>query len=196
MKRIAIYLRVSTSHQTTDLQENDLIDYASQRKFQIYKIYSDIGISGAKEKRPSLDQLMNDARKRLFEVVLVWKFDRFARSTKHLSFALDEFHSLGIDFISYHENIDTSSPMGRAMFTIISAMAQLEREIIRERVVAGISAAKKKGILFGRPKSRNDLQIIKLREQGLSFRAIAKQLGVSLGSVQAALKSTFNNEKL
>lgn len=191
MKKIAIYLRVSTSHQTTDLQKNDLIEYASQRRFEVYKIYSDIGISGAKENRPSLDQLMSDARKRLFEVVLVWKFDRFARSTKHLSFALDEFHNLGIDFISYQENIDTSSPMGRAMFTIISAMAQLEREIIKERVIAGISAAQKRGVKFGRPKLRNDIQIKNLREQGLSFRAISNKLGISLGSVQASLKASL-----
>lgn len=132
--------------------------------------------------------MMHDARKKKFSTILVWRFDRFARSTKHLSNALEEFQHLGVDFISFQENLDTSSPMGRAVFTILSAIAQLERDIIRERVVAGITTARAKGKILGRPKTRNDLQIKLLREKGLSFRAISKQLNISLGSVQQALK--------
>lgn len=194
MKKIAIYIRVSTSHQKTDLQENDLLNYSSQRNFQIYKIYSDKGVSGSKEKRPALDQLMNDARKRKFDLVLVWAFDRAARSSIHLLKMLDEFQNLGIDFISYRENIDSTSPMGKAMFTIISAMAELEKSLITSRIKSGLRTAKLKGKILGRPKKRDDRMIIALRKQGLSFRAIAKKLGISLGSVQQALKSSSDKK--
>lgn len=186
-KKVAIYVRVSTSHQKTDLQEYDLTQYTSQRNLTIYKIYKDT-ISGSTDRRPSLDEMMKDAYKNKFQMVLVWRFDRFARSTRHLSTALDEFQILGIDFISYQENVDTSSPMGRAIFTILSAISQLERDIIRDRVVAGIATAKAKGKTLGRPKRRNDLQIKHLREQGLSFRAISKKLNISVSSIQQALK--------
>ncbi len=113
---------------------------------EIFKEYCDNGVSGRKDSRPALDRLISDARKRRFDAVLCWRFDRFARSTKHLITALEEFKHLGIDFVSYQENIDTSSPMGKAMFTIVSAIAELEAEIIRERVMAGLSNAKAKGI--------------------------------------------------
>lgn len=183
----AIYIRVSTINQNIELQEKDLIEYCKQRKFKVYKIYIDYA-SGSKEKRTSLNDLMDDARKKRFDIVLCWRFDRWSRSIKHLTLSLEEFQQLGIDFISYNENIDTSSPMGRAMFQIISALAQLERDIIRERVLSGINNAKAKGVVLGRPKKRNDNLIINLRKKGLSYRNIAKQLGVSLGSVQQALK--------
>lgn len=188
-KKVAIYVRVSTPHQKTDLQENDLLTYSRQRNLHIYKIYKDV-ISGAKDSRPSLNNLMNDAYKRKFDIVLVWRFDRFARSTRHLCTALEEFQNLGIDFISYQENINTSSPIGRAMFTILSSIAQLERDIIRERILAGVAAAKAKGKILGRPKKRNDLKIRHLRQKGYSLRKISKELNVSLGSVQQALKGT------
>jgi DNA invertase Pin-like site-specific DNA recombinase len=118
MKKSAIYVRVSTSEQDPAMQLLDLKRYAQQRSFEIYKEYVDVGISGTKANRPALDELMDAARKRLFDVVLVWRFDRFARSTKHLVDALHEFRALKIDFISYQEAIDTSSPIGEAMFTI------------------------------------------------------------------------------
>lgn len=192
-KKVAIYLRVSTSHQRTDLQKDHLTTYSEQRGFEVFKYYSDT-ISGTKEKRPALDQLMMDARKRLFDIVLVFRFDRAARSSRHLTNLLEEFNSLGIDFISYQESIDTSSPMGKAMFTIISAMAQLERDIIKERVLAGLATARKKGTVLGRPKKRDDQKICELRSQGLSYRAIRSKLGVSISSIQAALKSTQDNK--
>jgi DNA invertase Pin-like site-specific DNA recombinase len=149
-KRVGIYKRISTVDQSVGMQDADLKRYCEQRGLEVYKVYCDEGISGAKDRRPALDQLMNDARKRKFDIVLVWRFDRFARSTKHLITALEEFRHCGIEFISYQENIDTSSPMGKAMFTIVAAVAELERGIIAERVTAGLRNAKAKGRQLGR----------------------------------------------
>ena len=174
MNKAALYIRVSTNDQDPTMQIKDLRRYAQQRGVEIYREYTDIGISGTKANRPALDALMDAARKRLFDVVLVWRFDRFARSTKHLVDALHEFRSLNIDFISYQEAIDTSSPIGEAMFTIISAMAKLERDIIVERVKAGMRKAKEQGKRIGRPKAAVDVEtIISLRERGFSMQAIA-----------------------
>lgn len=188
-KRVAIYARVSTADQTTENQLLDLKAYTLNRGWQLYQEYSDNGISGTKDKRPALNQLMDDARKRKFDVVLVWRFDRFSRSTKHLILALEEFRNLGIDFVSYQENIDTSSPLGGAIFTIISAVAQLERDIIAERVKAGLRKAPSKGKRLGRPRVPvNVEQIHRLRSQGLSLREIGKQTGVSRTMVMDVLK--------
>src|SRR6516165_397074 len=125
MKRAALYMRVSTKNhgQTTDTQAVALRDYAERRGFVVVDEYRDEGISGAKDRRPELDRMMADARKRRFDAVLVARFDRFARSTKHLVLALEEFQALGIDFISLNESIDTSTPMGRMVFTVIAAVA-------------------------------------------------------------------------
>ncbi len=149
--RVAIYCRVSTLDQSTDSQLLDLRRYVKERGWNLFKEYCDNGISGTTNSRPALNELMNDVKKRRFDVVLVWRFDRFARSTKHLILALEEFRNLGIDFVSYQENIDTSSPLGSAIFTIISAVAQLERDIIAERVKAGLRRAKENGKHIGRP---------------------------------------------
>ena len=124
LKRIAIYARVSTTDQSTDNQLLDLRRYVSDRGWRIFREYCDNGISGTKDSRPALNELMSDAKKRRFDAVLVWRFDRFARSTRHLINALEEFKNLKIDFVSYQENIDTSSPLGGAIFTIISAVAR------------------------------------------------------------------------
>lgn len=121
--RVAIYARVSTQDQSCDLQVRDLKAYCAARKLTIFRSYIDESESGAKDSRPQLNELMADARKRKFDLVVVWRFDRFARSTKHLLLALEEFRLLGIQFISYQENIDTSSPLGQALFTIVSAVA-------------------------------------------------------------------------
>src|SRR5450759_1911773 len=132
---------------------------------------------------------MDDARKRQFDAIVVWRFDRFARSTNYLLSALEEFRSLGIQFISYQENIDTSSALGQALFTIVSAVAQLERDLIRERVSAGIRNARANGKRLGRPKSGVDLErILQLKAQGQSLRQIAKTLGVGYGTVRARLQ--------
>ncbi len=176
----AIYARVSTTDQSTEPQELDLRAYAKARGWKLYSEYCDNGISGTKDSRPALNSLMNDAKKRKFDVVLVWRFDRFARSTKHLVLALEEFKNLGIDFVSYQENVDTSSPLGAAIFTIIGAVAQLERDIIAERVKAGLRRAKTNGKRLGRPEVQLDTQKARsMRLDGLSLRTIAKRLGVS-----------------
>ncbi len=180
--RVALYARVSTTDkgQDPELQLDPLRDYARARESTIHQEYVDNGISGAKERRPALDQLMGDARRRLFDAVLVWRFDRFARSTRHLINTLHEFRHLGIAFISHQENLDTSSPLGEAMFTIIGAMAQLERDITRERVKAGVARARARGRQLGRPRKvfhRDHVE--QLRAKGLSFRQIGKQLGIS-----------------
>ena len=158
IKRACIYLRVSTASRTKHdsntfnqnpaVQELPLRELIAQRRWQFTGVYSDRA-SGAKERRPGLDALMADARRGVFNVVLVFRFDRFARSVKQLVLALEEFRSLGIDFISHQEALDTSTPMGKAMFTIIAAMAELERSVIRERVVAGMEYARARGTKFG-----------------------------------------------
>src|ERR1035438_5099072 len=131
--RIGIYAHVSTKDQSCELQVRDLRAYCAARGFDLTREYVDVGQSGAKDSRPELNKLMDDARQRQFDAIVVWRFDRFARSTKHLLTALEEFRSLGIQFISYQENVDTSTPLGQALFTIVSAVAQLERDLIRER---------------------------------------------------------------
>ncbi|HKW35822.1 MAG TPA: recombinase family protein [Candidatus Acidoferrum sp.] len=188
--RTAIYARVSTKDQSCDLQLRDLRAYCAARKFSALREYVDVGESGAKDSRPQLNELMSTARKRLFDAVVVWRFDRFARSTKHLLLALEEFRSLGIQFISYQENIDTSSPLGQALFTIVSAVAQLERDLIRERVTAGIRNARASGKQLGRPRravSQDEVQ--RLRSGGASIRQIATKLGVGYGTVRLRLRN-------
>ncbi len=190
-KRVAIYARVSTTEQSTDCQLLDLRRYVSDRGWATFREYVDEGISGTKDSRPALNQLMNDAKKRRFDVVLVWRFDRFARSTRHLINALEEFKNLRIDFVSYQENIDTSSPLGSAIFTIISAVAQLERDIIAERVKAGLRNAVEAGKQLGRPRGTSlDVETIhRLKSEGLSVREIAKQVGTSKTTVSRLLKA-------
>ena len=189
--RVAIYARVSTTDQSTDPQLLDLRRYIDDRSWQSYQEYCDNGISGTKDSRPALNELMDDARKRKFDVVLVWRFDRFARSTRHLINALEEFKNLRIDFVSYQENIDTSSPLGSAIFTIISAVAQLERDIIAERMKAGLRRAKENGKKLGRPRVQVDLEKVQtLRSQGLSLRAIARETGISRTTVSDLLSAS------
>ncbi len=190
VKKVAIYVRVSTKDQSVDMQLNDLQRYSKERGLKMFKVYKDNGVSGTKDKRLGLNQLMDDAKKRKFDIVLVWRFDRFARSTKHLVNALYEFRNLGIDFISYQENIDTSSPLGEAIFTIISAMAKLERDIIAERVRGGLRKAKANGKRLGRPKNEVDTKkVIEYRKQNKSIRQIANELNLSKGAVQRTLKT-------
>jgi DNA invertase Pin-like site-specific DNA recombinase len=170
------------------MQMRDLRTYCAARGFTISREYVDIGQSGAKDSRPQLNELMADARKRKFDSILVWRFDRFARSTKHLLLALEEFRSLAIQFVSYQENIDTSSPLGQALFTIVSAVAQLERDLIRERVSAGIRNARAKGKQLGRPRRIvNHKEMLRLRSEGASIREIAASLGVGYGTIRLRL---------
>jgi DNA invertase Pin-like site-specific DNA recombinase len=178
MKRVACYIRISTGDQNADLQRNELTEYCQWRKWEIVEIYSDT-MSGAKDRRPALDRLMADAKRGRFDVVAVWRFDRFARSTSHLLRALEEFQALSIDFVSLKESIDTSTPTGKMIFTILGAVAELERCTIRERVLAGQKAARRRGVRFGRPTVDVDRdRVLKLREEGLSWRAVAEVTGV------------------
>jgi DNA invertase Pin-like site-specific DNA recombinase len=196
MKKAAIYTRVSTQDQSVDMQVSDLRRYCEQRSFEVYKEYSDQGVSGTKDHRPALDQLMADARKRRFDVVACWRFDRWARSTKHLITALEEFRHLGIDFISFQENIDTSSPLGKAVFTIVSAIAELEKNIIVERVKAGLRNAKAKGKRLGR-RPLIDARLLRtvsdMRGRGMSIRGISNELGVSKSLVHKSIKIVGQN---
>jgi len=187
-KRAALYYQVSTSDQSTAMEEGGLRRFAKARGFTVYDEYKDAAISGATKSRPALDRLTDDARKRRFDVVLVWRFDRFARFTMHLLSALNEFRHLSIDLISYNENMDTSSPMGEAMFTVAAAIAKLERDIIRERVTAGVRQAMKKRRSWGRRRIEDTdpalcTQILDLRRQGLGLVAIGKRIGVSSRTV-------------
>jgi DNA invertase Pin-like site-specific DNA recombinase len=178
--KVAIYARVSTQDKDPGLQLSELRNYIKDRQWAIYHEYVDIGHSGAKDSRPELNKLVADAKRRRFDTVLVWKFDRFARSVKHLVNSLYEFKALGIDFVSLTEGIDTSTPLGEAMFSIIGAMAQLERDLIRERVTAGMRRAREKGKALGRPKKDVDsVEFNRLKEEGLSMEEIAEVLGVS-----------------
>lgn len=199
-KKMALYARVSMDNGTQhpEVQLSHLRDYCKRRGFRIFHEYID-QMSGAKEERPNFQKMMDDCRKRRVDGVLVFRFDRFARSVKVLVSALEEFKELGVDFISYSENIDTSTPMGKAMFVIISAFSAMEREIIKERVCAGLKVAKEKGIKLGRPRVGFDIgKALKLKQEGLGLRRIAKKLGVSYGTVYNYLKSVKNTsaEKL
>jgi DNA invertase Pin-like site-specific DNA recombinase len=184
-KQVALYVRVSTDEQKTDLQLMDLKEYIQKRGYTIYNIYEDI-ISGTTKERQALDQLMADAKHRKFDIVLVWKFDRFARSLKMLVDSLALFQELGIDFISYKENIDTTTSMGRLIFHINSAYAEFEREIIRDRVMAGIKAKREKTGTWGRKVLASELQqkIKDLIAAKQSIRTVAKTLDISTRTVR------------
>jgi DNA invertase Pin-like site-specific DNA recombinase len=189
--RAAVYARVSTLNhgQDTNLQLRELREYAERRGWTIVGEYVDEGISGSKEKRPELDRLMADAHRRKFDVVAVWKFDRFARSVSHLLRALDTFRALGIEFCSLSESLDTATPAGRMVFTVLGAVAELERSLICERVRAGLRNAKAKGKRLGRPKAVLDLtRIAELRNRGRSWRKIARALGCSARTARRALQ--------
>jgi DNA invertase Pin-like site-specific DNA recombinase len=180
--RIAIYARVSTLNngQSPQMQLRELREYCKRRGWQIADEYVDKGISGAKDSRPELNRLMADAHKRRFDAVVVWKFDRFARSVSHLLRALENFQALGIQFVSLSESLDTSTPAGKMVFTVLGAVAELERSLIGERVRAGLRNARAKGIRLGRPRCEVDVaEIRRLRAEGQSWGAIGRALGVS-----------------
>jgi DNA invertase Pin-like site-specific DNA recombinase len=189
--RAAIYARVSTNNgQDPHMQIRELREYCERRGWDIEGEYVDAGVSGAKEHRPQLDVLLAVCRKRCVDAVVVYRYDRFARSLRQLVNALEEFRSLGIEFISLHEGVDTSTPNGRLVFGIFASIAEFERELIRDRVKSGIAAAKSRGKTLGRPRvSIDTARIAALRASGLSWPKIAAELGVSVGTVyQAAQK--------
>src|SRR5271169_6417425 len=187
--RVALYARVSTLNgQHPEMQLAELHEYASRRGWAVAGEYVDEGVSGSKDSRPALNRLMADAHRRHFDIVACWKVDRFGRSLKHLVNALADLDSYGVAFVSLRDNLDLSTPSGRLMFQIIGAMAEFERSLIQERVRAGLRNAKLKGKTLGRPRRIVDGdQMVRLREQGASFREIAKAVGVSPGTVRTRL---------
>jgi len=190
MSKIALYARVSTKDQEPETQLVALREYARARELEVLGEFVDVGISGAKDRRPQLERLMKGAHRREFDAVLVARFDRFARSVRHLVMALDEFNALGIDFISLSESINTSTPMGKMVFTVIGAVAELERSLIRERVIMGLDRAKAQGKKLGRPSvSVDPEEVQRLKQEGLTFTAIGKRLGVSRTTVAKVFKA-------
>jgi DNA invertase Pin-like site-specific DNA recombinase len=188
MKRAALYLRVSTIDQHPETQLYDLRQMAQQRGYQIVEEYTD-RISGAKARRPGLDALMRDARRGRFDVVLVWASDRIARSVKHFLEVLDELNRLNIEFISFREQIDTGGPLGRAVVVIIGAIAELERNLIVERVRAGMRRAKLEGRHIGRkPLVLDRDAILRDRQRGHSLNQLAKSHLVSRATIHRVLK--------
>ena len=187
--RAAIYARVSTTNhgQDVSMQTRELRQFAEARGWTVVGEYLDEGISGTKDQRPALDRLMADAHKRKFDVVVCWRFDRFARSVSHLLRALETFNALGIAFVSLSENVDTTTPTGKMIFTVLGAVAELERSLIVERVKAGLRNARAKGKRLGRPtKGVDPATVARLRSQGASWRAIANELGVGVGTLYRA----------
>lgn len=188
MKRAALYLRVSTVDQHPETQLYDLRALAEQRGFEIVMEYTD-KISGVKAKRAGLDQLLADARRRRFDLVIVWAFDRIARSVRHLIEVLDELNRLEVEFISFRENIDTGGPLGRAVVVIIGAIAELERNLIIERVRAGMRRAKLEGRQIGRrPIDVDRPGILRDRNRGLSLTEVAHAHGVSRAMISKVLR--------
>jgi DNA invertase Pin-like site-specific DNA recombinase len=197
MKRAVLYMRVSTVDQHLESQLYDLRQPAEQRGYQIVHEYTD-KISGAKARRPGLDEMMRDAGRGRFDVLLVWAFDRLARSVRHFLEVLDELQHSNIEFISFRENVDTGGPLGRAMIVIIGAIAELERNLIRERVRAGMRRARLEGIRIGRrPLDIDQQAVIADRARGMSLRNIAKSHRVSAATVGRILRGqipTTNTE--
>src|SRR3984957_8322659 len=185
--KAAIYGRVSTTAQDTNLQMREVRQFVQRRGWQIAEEYIDKGISGSREKRPALDKLMSEAKRRRFDAVVVYRYDRFARSLRHLVNALEEFRALGIEFVSIHEGVDTSTPNGRLVFGIFASIAEFERELTRDRVRSGIRNARAKGKTIGRPRVTVDAaRIGSLRSQGQSWSAVCLETGLSAGVAKRA----------
>ena len=188
MKRAVLYMRVSTLDQHPETQMHDLRSLAAQRGLEIVEEYTD-RISGAKARRPGLDQMMKDARRGRFDVVLVWAFDRLARSVKHLIEVLDELSHLNIEFVSFRENIDTGGPLGRAVVVIVGAIAELERSLIVERVRAGMRRAKLEGRQIGRrPLDIDRMAVLRDRDHGMSLTEVAKAHRISRAMVSKIVR--------
>jgi DNA invertase Pin-like site-specific DNA recombinase len=190
MKRAALYTRVSTLDQHPQTQLSDLRQLAAQRGWQIVKEYSDQGVSGARARRPGLDEMLRDARQGRFDLVVVWASDRLARSVRHYLEVLDELNHLNVEFVSFREQLDTSGPLGRALVTIIGAIAELERSLIVERVRAGMRRARLEGQRIGRPALDFDREaVLRDRARGLSLRQLAKMYAVSRTTIARTLKN-------
>ena len=184
---VALYARVSTAEQSVETQLRALYAYVEARGWKIFREYTDVGYTGASAARPDLDALMRDAAACRFKVVLVWKFDRLFRSVAHMVEALQHFHALGIDFISLTESIDTTTPAGKMVFTMLAAVAEFERDLIRERTQAGMARARAAGRRIGRPSVALDVPRARELLKDHSYRQAAKLLRVSVGKLHAAI---------
>ena len=192
-KTAAIYARVSTDKQKVDMQLNELREFVARSGWTIYQEYIDHSFSGATTNRPAFLALMEAARKRKFDTLVVWKLDRLSRSLKDLINTLDELGSCGIDFVSYDNKLDTSTSTGKLVFQIVGAVAEFEKAIIRERVITGLASAKSKGKRLGRPPIPQAVydKAIKLRSEGISFRKIGKALGIDEGTIRKRIKKAI-----
>jgi DNA invertase Pin-like site-specific DNA recombinase len=190
--RVALYARVSTLNgQNPEMQLAELREYAQRRGWVIAGEYVDLGVSGARESRPEFNRMMADAHSRTFDAIACWKLDRMGRSLKHLVNTLADLQAYGVAFISLRDNLDLSTPSGRLMFHVVAAMAEFERALIRERVSAGIQAARARGARIGRPRTyANADKIRELRGQGVPWRQFSKQLGIGVGTAVRALERT------
>jgi DNA invertase Pin-like site-specific DNA recombinase len=187
--RVALYSRCSTSEQNTSMQVDELRAYCQRRQWDIAEEFTDSGVSGAKESRPALNRLLSESKRRKFDAVLVYRYDRFARSLRGLVNALAEFDALGIHFVSLHEGVDTSTPNGRLVFGVFASIAEFERELIRSRVRSGLAAARARGMRIGRPKVIVDARrLASLRNSGASWPKIAKTLGIGVGTAHRAFQ--------
>ena len=190
-QRVALYARVSTLHsQNPEMQLAELREYASRRGWEVTAEYVDLGVSGSKESRPELNRMLAAAHSRAFDAVVCWKLDRLGRSLKHLVTTIEDLSAYGVAFISLRDNLDLSTPSGRLMMHIIGAMAQFERELIKERVSAGMHAARKRGSRIGRPRAyANADQIRALRAQDVPWRVIANRLSIGTGTAMRAFQN-------
>jgi len=187
--RVAVYARCSTTDQSVDLQLDGLREYAQARGFDIVGEYVDEAVSGAKAKRPALDRLLQEAHRRRFDALLIWKLDRLGRSLSHLLRVVEQLGSLGVDLVSLSDpGLDTTSPHGKLLFSIIGSVAEFERDLIRERTRAGIAAARRRGKRVGRPRAHVPLaQARTLIKSGMSISAVARALSVNRETLRRAL---------
>ncbi len=197
MKRAALYLRVSTTEQTVENQRLAIEGYCKLQNWKIAKVYEDVGVSGAQDRRAGLDALKADVTKGRFDVLCVWKFDRLARSTQHLLETLALLSRYGVDFVSTTEAVDTSTPAGRMVLTFLGAIAEFEREIIRERVVCGLERAKSEGVRLGRPRVGFDVnEALSLKRSGLSWSQLAKRTSVSSATLRRTVTPLLKNHEI
>ncbi|MGE4131888.1 MAG: recombinase family protein [Bdellovibrionales bacterium] len=187
--KVAIYVRVSTQDQSLDLQKSELLRFAKARGWRVHKVYEDKA-TGTNDNRPQLKALMRDARAREYDVLLIWKLDRLFRSIKGLVTSIQDFEALGIAFVSLKDQIDLSTPSGRLMVHMLGAFAEFEASLIRERVVAGLREAQRKGVQLGRPIRLDHSQIIRHRAEGLSMAQIARKARCSKAAVHKILKKS------
>ena len=193
-RRVAIYARVSTTSQTVDNQLQELRAVASRLNYEIVGVFADQGISGSKgrDQRPAFDDLLKRATRREFDLIMVWSIDRLGRSIQHLVSFLNEIQALGIDLYCHQQALDTTTPSGRMIYSVFSALAEFEREMIRERIIAGQKRAKSQGVKIGRPTKMNDAvraSVRMLRDKGVPIRQISKRLEIGVGTVYSVLRA-------